>query len=341
LIADWRDWNITLLASDINPRFLRKAEAGVFGRWSFRGAPDWLLENYFRAVGNDQFQILPEIRQAVQFQQLNLVDDVYPSLANDTNAMDVIFCRNVLMYFTEPQAKKVLHNLYRAQMDGGWLIVSPSELMHVSATPYILRKFADAMVYQKDTSRPRQSEERTWAAPIVVDIPTAPPPLEPVAEAAVLYERGNYQDAAEKLDDVATESNKPASLSLLARALANQGKFAESLARCDQWVAADKLNPGAHYLRAVILQEQGSIEQAAAALRQTLYLDADFALAHFALANIARHRGHGEQAENHLKRALASLRLCRAEEPLPESDGITAGRFAEIISALLNDQPTV
>lgn len=112
-IPDIGNWNITLLATDINSRFLRKAAAGIYGQWSFRQVPAGFREQSFRRVGEDHWEILPQIKRMVHFAPLNLVEDVYPALANETNAMDVIFCRNVLMYFTAQQAHKVVENLHR------------------------------------------------------------------------------------------------------------------------------------------------------------------------------------------------------------------------------------
>ena len=58
---------------------------------------------------------------------MNLAQDCFPSLATDTNAMDVIFCRNVLIYFTPSHARRLVENLHHALLDGAWLAVSPSE----------------------------------------------------------------------------------------------------------------------------------------------------------------------------------------------------------------------
>jgi len=66
-----------------------------------------------------RYALLPQIRSRVTFSYLNLADDVYPSLLTNTNAMDVIFCRNVLMYFTAERAREVVRNLYRSLVDGG------------------------------------------------------------------------------------------------------------------------------------------------------------------------------------------------------------------------------
>ncbi|MDE2258962.1 MAG: protein-glutamate O-methyltransferase CheR, partial [Betaproteobacteria bacterium] len=100
LIPDLKKWNVTILATDINPQFLRKAVLGVYGEWSFRNMPSWLKEQYFKRRENGRFEIQPRIRKMVTFSYLNLAEDAYPSLVNNTNAMDVIFCRNVLMYFS-------------------------------------------------------------------------------------------------------------------------------------------------------------------------------------------------------------------------------------------------
>src|SRR5713101_5391864 len=131
LMPDLPDWHVTILATDINGRFLQKAAAGLYGEWSFRDAPAGFKESYFKRAGDGRYAILPEIKKLVTFAHLNLVEDVYPSVATDTNAMDVIFCRNVLMYFTPQQARKVVGNLHHTLIDGGWLVVSPSEAFQV------------------------------------------------------------------------------------------------------------------------------------------------------------------------------------------------------------------
>ena len=73
---------------------LGRAAAGVYGEWSFRNAPPWLTEGYFRRTKDGKIEILPEIRKMVTFAYLNLAEDIYPSPLNNTNAMDLIFCRN-------------------------------------------------------------------------------------------------------------------------------------------------------------------------------------------------------------------------------------------------------
>ena len=97
VLPDLADWHVTILATDINPVFLRKAVAGSYGEWSFRDTAAGFKERYFTRTEDRRYTIRPEIQKLVTFEHVNLVEDVYPSLATDTNARDIIFCRNVLM----------------------------------------------------------------------------------------------------------------------------------------------------------------------------------------------------------------------------------------------------
>jgi chemotaxis protein methyltransferase CheR len=370
VIPDLADWHVTILATDINARFLQKAITGVYGEWSFREARALIKERYFQRTGDGRYSILAEIRKRVTFAPLNLVEDAYPSLATDTNAMDVIFCRNVLMYFGLPQARKVVRNLRHSLVKDGWLAVSPSEGSQALFSRFVPVNFPGVMLYQKGDSKvrtgqpwapvPRGESAEVFAPafeaplPVVPPMPAvlpteptlAPPPEQPLqpdsppapfAVAALLYQQGRYAETADMLlaSFAGHAAPDPQAFSLLARALANQGKLADALAWCDRWIAADKLDSSGHYLRAVVLQEVGDNEPARRSLQRAAYLDSDFVLAHFALGNLARNCGKVGEADKHFTNALHLLRGCQPNDLLPESDGLTAGRLTEIISAIL------
>ncbi|MCX6844856.1 MAG: protein-glutamate O-methyltransferase CheR [candidate division WOR-3 bacterium] len=148
------DWQVTILATDINPGILRRAAAGIYGEWSFRNAPPWLKEGYFSPTGDGKRRILPEVRQMVEFAYLNLAEDNYPSPMNNTNAMDVVFCRNVLMYFAPERARQVGQNLHCSLIDGGWLVVSSCELSEQLFPQFACVRFPDAIVYRKKPAVP-------------------------------------------------------------------------------------------------------------------------------------------------------------------------------------------
>ncbi len=150
MIPNLENWKITLLATDINPRFLQKAEEGVYREWSFRGTPEWLKSNYFKKLDEGLYEILPQIKKMVKFNYLNLVEDTFPTLFNDTNAMNLILCRNVLMYFTQNQIKKIIERYYYTLLDDGWLIVGPSETSNIFFPHYKTVNFPDAVLYKKN-----------------------------------------------------------------------------------------------------------------------------------------------------------------------------------------------
>jgi len=355
------DWRISILATDINPGMLRRATEGVYGQWSFRSLPKWMKEGYFRRNEDGRYEILPEIRKMVAFAYLNLAEDLYPSPLNNTNAMDLIFCRNVLMYFTPERAVQVGQGLYNALVNGGWLAVGASELSQQLFPQFASVHFPGAIVYRKETGKPRPSgvfrlegisfpKEKVQPgreSAAGAGKAAAPPPLReseriPVVESASPQQAAALETAdrsAPRRDKAAPEKQEdadtPFTIALGIRALADQGRLAEALSACEKAIARSKLDPEMHYLRAVILQESNEQGEAIAALKRALYLDPNFVPAHFAIGNLMLRRGNARAAKKSFENVLALLSARRAEDILPEFEGLTAGRCREIIDATI------
>jgi chemotaxis protein methyltransferase CheR len=352
LIPDFENWNLTILATDINPQFLRKAAQGVYGAWSFRDTPGWFKERYFTRRQDGRFEILPRIRRMVSFSYLNLAEDAYPSLVNSTNAMDVIFCRNVLMYFAQERARKVVDKLHHSLVEGGWLITSPTETSNVQFSAFTAVEFPGAFLYRKSAAAASRTVAFGYQAPwhegeaVAAQAPTSDAPSESgtlsVALATfapeILHETGDQQATNAEIADRRghDEHDMPWSK---ARACADEGRLAEAIGWCEQAIAADKLNPAHYFLLAAICQEQGQIERAERSLGRALYLEPDFALAHFALGNLCLSQGRQPEARRHFGNALTLLRACAADALLPEADGLSAGRLAEIIASVQASLP--
>ncbi len=366
MIPDLKSWNITILGTDINHRFLQKAAKGVYGDWSFRTTPAWVRAKCFMKR-NGNLEVLPYLQEMVTFSSLNLAEDAYPSLSNDTNAMDMILCRNVLMYFANQQAKNVIANFHRCLVDGGWLIVSPSETSQLLFSQFQTVSFPEATFYQKSGhgsreagrllySSNQETQSSSWLPTVTAQpdvdsgqlLPHGEPPppgtqksekddaqFSPYEEALTLYQQGSYTQAADKLLlSLSQEGEGQAkAAALLARVYANEGRLGEALQWCETSIAADKLNAACHYLHAVILQERGSIKEATLSLNRALYLDQRFVLAHFALGNLTARQGKLKESQKHFKNALSLLSKLQQGEVLPESEGIAAGRLTEIIQS--------
>lgn len=346
LIPDQREWNITILATDINPKFLRKAEQGVYGEWSFRATPDQLRDRYFKKRRDGRFEILPRIKRKVTFALLNLVDDTYPSLAYDTNAMDVIFCRNVLMYFTPDRIKDVARKFYHVLVDGGWLIVSPAETSNVLFSEFTAVEFPGVVLYRKTMEAGERAAVVRYPpaalalAPEVLASEVLAPPAPiglPESMAESMAESMVMETAhGTPIHDPPSRLIDHAALARNARECANRGRLSEAVVWCEMAIAADKLNPANYYLLATIWNEAGRPGEAAQSLNRALYLNPDFVLAHFALGNLHLTHGRHRAAKRHFANALALLHRCPGEETLPEADGLTAGRLIDITTAVMS-----
>ncbi len=357
-----KEWNITILATDINPCSLKKGIAGIYGNWSFRDIPTWAMESAFRKRGDGLFEIYPDIRKMVTFSFFNLVEDGCPSLLLGNNAIDIIFCRNVLMYFTPVQAEKVVGKFYRSLAEGGWLLVSPVEAHSLGSSEFFPIPLSSAVLHRKERrntprkwgressallSPPQLRESPSLRKGSTVSIKTRPPvvpspprpPADPRADALALYRQGRYGEAEKMIrSSLESDGNRGEEFALLARTLANRGRLAEAVEWCGKAIDADRCNPGFYFLSATVLQEIGRMEESEALLRKALYLDPVFALAHFALGNLALRREKGKESRKHFLNALSLLQGIEKESVLPESEGITAGRLVEIVEFILGER---
>ncbi len=334
IVPDLKEWSLTILATDINPQVLKKAAAGVYTEWSFRDTPERIKTNYFMKKGNS-FEIAANIRDMVTFSYHNLADDPFPALGNNTSAMDIVFCRNVLMYFSKERAREVVVKLHRCLVDGGWLVISPIEASHAISVKFKAVRFSGATLYRK-VSGPE----------------TAPPCQVPRPEITTGRDMKEMSHAkskpalSHKVSKPGTGSSikisvQPRSeqvcevpLPVQAREAANNGRLSDALGFCEKAIGDDKLNPSLHYLRATILQEMQIADEAASALKRAIYIDPDFVIAHFSLGCLMYQEGRCREAGKQFENAMALLKSCGHDDILPESEGMSAGRLIEIIQTM-------
>ncbi|MHB8836966.1 MAG: CheR family methyltransferase [Candidatus Methylomirabilia bacterium] len=346
------DWNISILATDINPLVLRRAAAGVYGGWSFRNAPRWLKACYFTRREDRKHELSPKIRSMVTFAYLNLAEDIYPSPVNNTNAMDIIFCRNVLMYFSPERVRKVGESLFHSLVPDGWLMVSATELSQDLFPRFVPIHSHGAIVYRRDRRESQRDvrdsgeERRSFRPPPSLPetetflpttaIQTPPPVFFPIAPPLEVPAAVVVPAAAPRAGAAAAIPAAPACPGAAeVRALANRGQLAQALATCEAAIAGNKVDPGLQYLAAVILQELDRKLDAVAAFRRALYLDPDFVLAYFSLGNLLLHQEKVKAARKCFENVVALLAGRLDEEVLPESEGLTAGRLRQIVHATL------
>jgi len=138
-------WDIEIHGSDINQRVLQTARRGVYRKNSFRTTEPYFLKKYF-VEEDSSYRISDAVRKFVNFSYLNLLD---PCKAKFLGKMDVVFCRNVLIYFDNASRRRVIENFYDRLVDGGYLLLGHAESLMNISTAFTLKHFKHDMVYQK------------------------------------------------------------------------------------------------------------------------------------------------------------------------------------------------
>ena len=144
-IKELRGWNIEIIGTDISQRVLQHARRAVYGKSSFRATEEEYVKRYF-VVQDDGLKVCDEIRNLVTISHLNLFDTNRMVMLGK---MDLIFCRNVIIYFDLAAKKRVVESYFNALNDGGFLLLGHSESLMNITTRFTLRHFKNDMIYQK------------------------------------------------------------------------------------------------------------------------------------------------------------------------------------------------
>lgn len=332
-LPDHAEWAVTILATDINPLALDVARQGHYREWSFRQTPAWIRDRYFHRRTLELFAIDTRLRRMVTIAPLNLAEDVYPSVVTNTNAMDVILCRNVLMYFTREAQQAAVGRLERALVDGGWLAVSPTEASADLFRAFTAVNFPGVILYRKEATRapglpspvPVLPDESSWWPP-VVSLESATTPKERPAPAPA--------PSAPPCEIGAAPPDTTSPLAR-ARALADRGDLEEAAVLCEAALARDRLDPEAHLLFAAICQERGQTAAAVEALRRAIYLAPDSAPAHFLLGSLLLGQGKRTHGRRSMETVVSLLSRLPRDTAVAGGDGLTAGRLLETARAYL------
>ena len=135
-----------IFASDINQQVLARARKGQYRESAFRATTPALRDKYFHRNDDGSWKIADEIRNRVSFGRLNLYDEARVSLLGH---LDIVFCRNVIIYFDDSSKKVVVTNFYNRLVEGGYLLLGHSESLISLSTQFKLRHLKNDMVYQK------------------------------------------------------------------------------------------------------------------------------------------------------------------------------------------------
>ena len=145
MLDNFDQWDVQIIASDINTKVLQQARAGLYESRSVRDVPPEYLEKYF-TQRQDRYLIRGNARKPITFKQINLMDGAEMS---KIRGCDFIFCRNCLIYFDDESRKKVVSNFYEALLPEGFLFLGHSESVGRISSAYKVQRIGDSIVYSR------------------------------------------------------------------------------------------------------------------------------------------------------------------------------------------------
>ena len=149
LLERWahiEDYEVEILSSDIDTQVLNAAEQGVYSARSVAQLPKAYLERYFERLPGNEYRISRDLVSAVEFSKVNLTDATQTRRFRD---IDLVFCRNLLIYFDDLSRRMAAEAMFDALRPGGFVCLGHSESMSRISSLFAVRRFPDAMVYQK------------------------------------------------------------------------------------------------------------------------------------------------------------------------------------------------
>ncbi|TDB38833.1 MAG: tetratricopeptide repeat protein [Actinobacteria bacterium] len=324
-------WKPQILGTDVSTKALSAAKKGIYGKRAMLNVSKDVVARHFEPA-NDLFAVAPHVRSVVDFGYHNLIKEPYPlSLMGN---WDIIFCRNVTIYFKMESTKRVVSNFYNSLNEGGYLFIGHSETLSSISDVFEAVEVDGVFLYRKPRAKRLFAAARPGQRP-----PIVVPPVSAVAKPASRTPRqptpapapvpapaecGDGEDLLAQARQCLEQGHPERVLDLVARILANDagnaeahllsayvhadsGDYVEALEACHRALAINPLLPVARYILGIIHQRQGDPVRAISELKKTIYIDADFALAHLNLANIYKAQRKWESAAREYENALRAL----------------------------------
>lgn len=323
------DWDIEILATDASSEAIEKAKRGIYGENSMRLVEEPYRSKYFTKEASPkpgaEWKLSDGIKHMVKFGFLNLVADPYPS------ELDVVFCRNVTIYFETKTTIKIMEDFAANMTDPGYLFLGYSESLQFLTDKFRMASWQDGIYYRKATGKPEEAmsapawqSQGTGADAYVEEMPLpklaaivehqepvilTPEEFEAVRQQIIrLIFLKEYTQAMALIEKVSIEGDQMADIHYLAAdILANRNRHEEAKARLKKALAINALFAPAYYLLGCIELEEGRTAQSKEHLNRALYIDKDFVMARFYMAHVLRSEGRASEAIREYRNTLAAL----------------------------------
>lgn len=325
-------WNIRILATDISGMALKSARKGIYNDRSVRGLRDEDRSRFFEKRKNDH-HIMSNVKSMVEFSQLNLIQDNFP--IPNGRGWDIVFCRNVIIYFKKETVRQVIRNINKCLEKDGFLFTGHSEILRYITDEFSSINFGNSFIYKKNGCKEERLEEegiprkngqiartmRSYSKELTHSTRREKKIGQPLSKPVKRREIKQEKVEARAVVPVEVKRDRgPEEYVDLAVTLANQGKHDEAIGHCRRSIAEDPLFTDAYFLAGLIFKSKEDPENAVKKFRKVLFLDSDYFLARIYLADL-----HMQLGDGHKKVRIEYHNIIRGLERNPQKD---LGRFA-------------
>jgi len=329
-----------VLGTDVSTQALDRARDATYGARALSSLSQNVVQEWFEPVPGGHRPVA-RVRQVVDFAYHNLIKEPYPLTL--VGNWDVIFCRNVTIYFQIESTRRVVNNFFDSLNPGGYLFIGHSETLTSISDRFEVVEVDGVFLHRKPQARrvtsfsdvlaSREKKKRTGVRPPATAPASrprvarlAPAPVvetstatsaelqskkvaDSISRAYMLLEQGRPSEARQAADE-ALELNPESVEALIVRAYthADDGDMDSAIEEAGRIIKIDPLVAPAHYILGLIHLRQGDQEAAIGSFKRTIYVDRDFVLANFNLANLYKSRGAFEEACREYRNTLASLK---------------------------------
>ena len=362
------EWDVQILATDINKRSLRQAREGIYTERSLRTTEEPLRQRYFEKMDN-HYLVSTRVKRMVRFDYLNLQTDLFPQGNNATQDIDLLFCRNVLIYFELETIRRIVEKFSQALAPWGYLFMGHAETMQNVSDRFQRHHQHNAFFYQrKERLIPQQTSlaetaqtmPRVEAKSAVATKTRNQPAIEKVVtrertsprkqetalrdpgelyrDAVAAFDHEKFSDSALLFDQLLQQQPaNPKAWVGKGLLLANQGQYHEARICCARAIKENDLLPEAYLLRGLILDMEGLLERALVEYQKVLWLDPAFVMAHYLSAKVYNRLSDAEKRSRSLRNVVRSLEQSADQATIPFSGGLSRSVFLEIVHQELSE----
>lgn len=347
-LIDRDTWSVNIIGTDINASSIESAEKGVYREWSFRHTTEQFQQQYFEH-NNGDWQIHDEIREMVTFHTGNILET--PPLMN----CDLIFCRNMMLYFSRHRIEYAEDKLYSALRPHGWLVLGHAETLRFRRERWVLHVFPGTPIYQKPSLsqdqhgliiRHRNNQELMQLPDLDDSVDDEPEPsdTQPV-NIQKLYEgavASVHQDQTVEAEQTLTlllndDPEHAHAHTLLAAIFASRQAYPEAQAHLETAHKANPLLADAHYIKALIHSEQSQTDQQIRALKAALYCQRDHILSAYMLGTAYARQGNLSAAYRQWRKAQRSLLKLDSADFVSDLTDLRARTLLSLLNEQLGD----